>query len=141
MAMRIFTVHIKPYSPAPDGEAVLIKEGFCWPAALIPILWALYRRLWRWVIILIAAQVAISMVGDALGFGLSMQLPVAVAFAAYVGFSANDWRRAGLARRGFALADIVVGKDMLAAERRYFQRALMSRRTETTSQQPEATVP
>ena len=131
--MRIFTVHIKPYSPAADGEAVLVKEGFCWPAALIPVLWALYRRLWRWVIILLAAQVGIGLASDALALGTAMQIPIAVAFSAYVGFGSNDWRRAGLARRGYALADIVVGKNMLAAERRYFQRAVTRMRPESPS--------
>jgi hypothetical protein len=41
--MRVYTVHIDPLSVAPDGDAVLVPEGFSWWAALFTVLWALYH--------------------------------------------------------------------------------------------------
>lgn len=129
--MMVYTVHIKPYSFAADGDAVFVKEGFCWPAAVIPIFWAAYRRLWRWLLILVLAEVALSFVGREIDF--LFQLPLAIAFFVFVGCSGNDWRRAGLSRRGYALADIVVAKNLMAAERRYFDRAAAARPQSATA--------
>ena len=45
--MKIYSVHDRPGSLAPDRDVVLVKEGFCWPAFFLTALWALWHRLWR----------------------------------------------------------------------------------------------
>ena len=48
------------------------------------------------------------------------QAVVLIGFVILVGYNANDWRRGGLARRGYLLADVVAGRDLAAAEQRFF---------------------
>ena len=97
---RIYTVHLRPESPAPDREAVLIREGFAFWAGLFTFLWALRHRLWFWAIILLAVQVGIAWAIDTFALAPVMLVALGGALFLLVGFAAPDWRRAGLARRG-----------------------------------------
>lgn len=123
--MRIYTIHIDPLSVADDRGAVFLREGFSWPAAAFSILWALYHGLWDWALVLLVAGIAL---GAAVAFsgldGLSA-VAVEIGFTTLVGATSNDWRRWVLARRGYRLDDIVSGEDLIAAERRYFDRAAL----------------
>ena len=94
--MRVYTVHYRPLSTAPDRDAVLVKEGFCWPAFLA---------------VLVVAGAALAPLGP-------FADAVALALAAFAGAEANDWRRAWLARRGYA-EQVVAAANRSAALRRF----------------------
>lgn len=118
--MRVYTVHCRPGSREPDADASLVKEGFSWPAFLIPPLWLLYHRLW-------AALFAVVIVGLVLDIGLDFAgagpITVFIAgagFSVFVGFGANDWRRRKMTRLGLPMVGIVAAGDHDAAMRRYF---------------------
>ena len=124
--MRVYTVQIDPLSAEDDRGAVLIREGFSWPAALFTVFWALYHRLWGGALLLAGLvgglSAALALVGlDPLG-----EAAVEAAYFLLVGFSANDWRRRALARRGYLLAGVVVERNLDAAERGYFTRLAMT---------------
>ena len=118
--MRVFTVHLDPLSVADDDGAVLIREGFSWPAALFSVLWTLYHRLWGWSLVVFAVGAGLSAVAPLLGFGLAGQTALQIGFAVIVGYSANDWRRRAYERRGFRLIAIVAADDLGRAEQRFF---------------------
>ena len=40
--MRLYTVQTRD-SELSEPDVVLIKEGFCWPALFLPLLWLIYR--------------------------------------------------------------------------------------------------
>ena len=127
--MRIYTVHIDPISVAGDREAVLVREGFCWPAAVFTVLWALYYRLWGWALILLAVGAGLgAAVGKWSAFDPVVQTAVQIGYVALVGYSASDWRRRSLARRGYVLTDVVTGPTLAAAERRFFDRQALGAR-------------
>ena len=72
--MTMFTVHAPPVGDrrATDPAAfVFIKEGFCWPALVVPLLWILYRRLWLVLLGYLVASLGLGRLsvelGDALG--------------------------------------------------------------------------
>lgn len=121
--MKIYTVHVRPEAGA-EPKPVFIREGFNFFAFLFSALWALYHRLWLPGFLLLALNGALMFfVRD----GLMHQEVVTViqlGVNALVGFQANDWRRAGLARRGYILADIAAADSLLSAQQRYFERAL-----------------
>ena len=121
--MRIFTVHIDPLSAADDRGAVVLREGFCWPAAAFNVFWALYHGLWDWALLLLAAALALGAAVEFSGLDPLGAAALEIGFAALVGFTSNDWRRWVLARRGYRLDGIVSAEDESAAEQRYFSRA------------------
>jgi signal transduction histidine kinase len=116
------------YEPPSDASDIVeradrlafVKEGFSWPAFLVPILWLLYYRMWLEFVFLALAYVALQLVfgTDAQGqtlFGWA-SLAIAVLFA----FEANDLRAASLERRGYRLAGVASGRDRTEAERSFF---------------------
>jgi hypothetical protein len=123
IAMHVYTVHIDPLSAAPDGDAVLVREGFCWPAAGFTVLWALYHGLWGWALVLVAGAVTLGGFAALTGLDAVGQTAFELGYMALAGALANDWRRWSLARRGYRLAEVVTGATPAAAEQRYLDRA------------------
>lgn len=123
MGTKIYTVHTNSWSAAPDGDAVLIKEGFSWPAFLFGPIWALWHGMWRTAIALLLLSAAVSGAAffagltEAGDFALSMGLQVAM------GLWANDWRRYVLARRDVFERGAIAARRLRDAERRYLMGA------------------
>lgn len=120
--MRVYTVY-QPPVVEPDDEPILIKEGFAWWALVVPLLWALYHRVWSMALVVLLV-----------GAGLEVGLTVAGVdplghFIASAGLSwlfasiANDWRRRALERRGYHMAGVVAAGDRASAELRWFAAA------------------
>lgn len=122
--MTIYTVHAPPVSAtggASEAERMIfVKDGFCWPALLIPVVWMLYRRLWIVLCLYALFAVALEFSGRLLG------VPTATALgflgALYLGFEGNTLRRWTLARRGFCELGVVEGRSREEAEIRFFHR-------------------
>lgn len=127
--MRVYTVHL----PAMAGEnakdmaaeAVLVKEGFCWPAFFLAPIWALWHRMWLFCVFVLAGGAAVTAVGDLLALAPAGIGALEIGFLVWVGAEANDWRRRSLDRRGHRLAGIATGRDLAAAERRLFDLDLL----------------
>ena len=119
--MRVFTVHADPRRRAPDNEAVLVKEGFCWPAALFTVLWALWHRLWLAAALMVAVGIGLGLGMDYAGLSPVAVGAVQAGYVLLIGFSANDWRRRKLARQGLTLVDVAAADGLLGAERRFFE--------------------
>ncbi len=120
--MQIYTVQVDPLSSAADRGAVLVREAFCWPAAVFTVFWALYHRLWGWALILLVLGGALGVGVVELGLDPISQAAVQSGFMELGGFNANDWRRRRFARRGYVLADVAAGADLARAEQRFFDR-------------------
>jgi hypothetical protein len=118
--MRVYTVHTSPRSAEPDRDAVLVKEGFCWPAFFFSVLWALGHRMWFTAIGFLLAVVVAEAVTLLLGLDPMTDFALGLGVAAGIGYVANDCRRWALARRGFVAAGIVAAAGTDAALRRWF---------------------
>ncbi len=118
--MRIYTVHERAGSAGADSDVSLIKEGFCWPALLFSVLWALYHRLWLVLLALLALTSVL--VALHLRFGLSGDVAAAGVLAPklLLGLFGNDLRRGLLKLRGASFSGVVSGSDSGEAERRLF---------------------
>lgn len=119
--MTIFTVHAppKPEGAAADpAEYVFVKDGFSWPALLIPPIWLIWHRLWLTLLIWVAAVVVLSILA---GFaGADASTAVIALFAVWFALEANGLRRWTLERRSYALVGVVEGRRIEDAERRFF---------------------
>ena len=124
MGTNIYTVHTNAWSAAPDGDAVLIKEGFSLPAFLFGPLWALWHGMWRTAIVLLALSLAVS--GAALVAGLAdgAELVLSLGLQAAIGLWANDWRRYVLARRDVLERGVISARRLRDAEQRYIMGAV-----------------
>ncbi len=118
--MRIYTVHARPGVPGEDRDAVLVKEGFSWPAFLVAPLWALHHRQWLGLVAYAVAATLLGLAAAGAALGEAVGSVLALGFAILVGASANDWRRRTLAREGYGLAGVVVAPDLESAEERWF---------------------
>jgi len=118
--MRVYTVHLRPGSDRPDRDAVLVKEGFCWPAFFFSLPWALWHRMWLTAILFLAAALLAEVAGEALGLDALSASALSLAMALFIGWGANDLRRHSLKRRGYDFAGLVAATGEDAAARRWF---------------------
>ncbi|MFQ5972119.1 MAG: DUF2628 domain-containing protein [Alphaproteobacteria bacterium] len=118
--MRVYTAHIQPISAAEDGEAILVKEGFSWPAFLFTVLWAVWHLMWVPAALILAVALAIGGVVAVLGLDVASQSALQLGYQVLIGFLANDWRRHQLRRRGYVEVGVVAARDRASAERRFF---------------------
>ncbi len=124
--MRHYTVHLRRHGLDPDRDLVLVKEGFSWPAFLFSMLWALWHRLWLSAFVFLALGAGLDSTLSALGAGDAARAVLTLAYMVLIGYSANDLRRRGLARRGYRPLGLVTGTSRDAAEQRLFDRLTRS---------------
>ena len=113
-------------SGGPDSveAAVIVRERFSVPAALLPLPWLLFRRAWREFLLFAALTVAAAVLterflgGASQGAMAGLQLLTGL----FIGVSAADIRGRALERRGYRLADVVVAPDADAALLRFAER-------------------
>jgi hypothetical protein len=126
--LKIYTVHVKADSLRGAAQAyeqpVLVREGFNVMAFFFTLLWALYHRLWRVALAILLINVALAMLAE---LRIASEVTLAIVQLAtniLIGYAGNDWLRAGLARRGYIIADIAAADNRLRAELRFFERHL-----------------
>jgi Protein of unknown function (DUF2628) len=122
--MAVYTVH-EPLSRS--GQVAsdpvrfsFVRDGFYFWAFLLAPLWMLRHRLWLalilYLVTLAALQIGLSVFGATAG---TRAIAVAL-LSLLVGLEAASLRRWTLARRGWRNVGLVVGDDVEAAERRFF---------------------
>ncbi len=119
--MRLYSIHLPP-AWIGDRAPVAIREGFCWPAFFFTFLWAMVHRLWWAAIGIFTAAAALGAAGELAGIDPVSQTAVSLAFALGMGWEANDLRRRGLERAGFAPEGVVAAEDTEVAALRFLSR-------------------
>jgi hypothetical protein len=124
VAVTVYSVY-EPPVPATDvieraDRIAFVKEGFSWPALLVPLLWVIYHRMWIEFVVLLLVYIGLQ-----LAFGTDAQGQTLTAFASFAigllfAFEANDLRTASLERRGYRFAGVASGRDRIDAERSFF---------------------
>ena len=124
--MRVYTVHAPPpHGLGLDEEArriAFVKEGFCWPALLFPIIWLIYRRMWIVLAFYIAASVGLTVLSTVPLVAPKLTTGIALLFAFWLAIEANGLRRWTLARRGWREVGVAAGRDLGEAEQSFFRR-------------------
>ena len=122
--MRIYTVHERPYwlvseVDTADHPVTLVREGFSWFALGLPLIWALWHRLWLVALAMAIVAVAFNMAVALLELGDPYVSIIGAGLFLWIGFEANDLRRWLLRRNGWCDAGVVSGRDRDEAEWRY----------------------
>ena len=119
--MSIYSVHVRPAPERPEPDQfVFVRDGFSFWAFLLPPIWMLRHRLWLVLLLYLAVAMALAAALHLLGASISARLAAGLLLSLLVGFEAATLRRFGLARRRWNEVGIVVGDDLEAAERRFF---------------------
>ena len=130
------TVYMVFEPPRQDGDSMrraerirFVRDRFTWSAFLFAPLWMLRHRLWLAFIgygVLVAAVVAALVYAGGRSGAIALTL---VLINLLVGIEAATLRRRSLVGHGWRDQGIVIGDDLEAAERRFFERYVY---TETT---------
>jgi hypothetical protein len=116
---KIYSIHLPPPYSARGAEPEAVKEGFCFVAFLLNVIWALANRLWVQAAILFGLMAVLSGIGALIGLNVLGQAILILAVMAWAGMEGNDWRRAALNRRGWREAGIIAAESEDAALRRF----------------------
>jgi hypothetical protein len=119
--MRVYTVHIHPRRADTDKDIVFVKEGFCWPAFFFSVLWAIWNGLWLVALLFLLLEAGLGLLFDLFLFDPLSQVILSLLLAIAIGLTANDLRRWTLSRRGYRGEGAVVERNLISAERRFFE--------------------
>jgi hypothetical protein len=115
--MRYYTVHAPPEDAEPERYA-FVKDGFSWPALLVPVLWILWHRLWLvlvyYVVFVLVVAWAGRLAGDTAAFVVG-----ALGILLFA-LEANGFRRHSLESRGWTELGATSGQNLAEAETRFF---------------------
>ncbi|CAN5280821.1 DUF2628 domain-containing protein [soil metagenome] len=119
--MPLYTVMAPPprdSATAPDPlRFVFVKDGFTWPALILPQLWLLFRKMW--IVFLLYVAVGLGLMYLAATYGGPLPW-VALAFVQLLfALEASQLRRLSLARRGYEFLGVVEGRRS-EVETRFF---------------------
>jgi len=122
--MPIWTVHSKGEEPAAiraGAEDVrFVREGFNWPAFLVPLLWLVVKGMWIVLLLALAVEFALIAAGRALALTDSVLTILGLGLNLVMGFAGNDLYRWTLARGGWREIGLAAGGDRDVAEYRFF---------------------
>lgn len=97
-----------------------MKNGFCWPGLLLPLIWPLYHRLWLLAGLVLGVCFVLGGVFHYGAISETVLVMVAVAVNLIFGFEANGLREHWLERRGFKFISIVSGQSYESCEIKFF---------------------
>lgn len=117
--MQVFSIHLRPAALTPDRDAILVKEGFCWPAFFFGPFWALWHRMWFAFIGLLSVLIALGVAEALLRLDPMTYSAVMFGVATIIGFCGNDWRRNALTVRGWKMEGLSAAPDRDLALRRF----------------------
>lgn len=120
MALKVYTVHVRPADPGGAEDTVFVREGFSFWAFLFQVLWALYHRLWLVALGFLVIGVAGEVLSGLPGLPEGASFVIGLGIAVLIGAEANNLRRWTLRRRGYKHVDVVAAHDLDEAEIRYF---------------------
>ena len=123
--MPVYTVHA-PLTAGADLRStdhfVFVRDGFHLWAAVLGVLWLAWHRLWLGLIGWIALVAAVDAILRSFGIGWGTVAVADALLAILLGFEVSTLKRWSFSRGNWRQLDIVVGDDLDAAERRFFER-------------------
>lgn len=118
--MRFFTLHERPGNGG-EPDLLAVGSGFSWWAALFPLLWLLWHRLWLGLIAYIVGGFLLGVALDLGGIAEPAAMVIGVATSFLIGAMAADFRRWVYQRRGWRMLGVVLARDAAEAEERYMR--------------------
>lgn len=125
--MRIYTVHHRQEASGSltglGEDAILVKEGFSWPAFFVPAVWLIYKGMWIVLAFYLTLTLGLTVLAQLAQVPETLVFVGNLAVNLIVGLEGNDLYRWTLARRRYHEQAVVLGHNLVSAEQRYFQAA------------------
>jgi len=121
--MKIYTVYLKPEGEKTLQSAVLVPEGFSWPA-LIPgynLLWAFMHKCWVLLFVFIFLYILSFPQSHLTGHWQGVAAALKLVTFVFLAIWANDLWALSLKQAGYHLAGVVSGKSEAEAQLRFFE--------------------
>jgi len=107
--------------PAARAERIVfVPDRFSWGAFLLAPLWMLWRRLWLVFVAYFVVMAAVTLGLMIAGVGPGARFPVGMLISLLIGLEAANLRRWALLRDSWRERGPIIGHDLAAAERRFF---------------------
>jgi hypothetical protein len=101
-----------------SAEAKFVRDGFVFPALVIPVLWMLWHRMWLESGLVFLATAIFGALADRADMGTLAAL-LSLALAVFTGFEGAALRIASLRRKGWIETAVVEAQSAADAELRY----------------------
>lgn len=120
--LNLYTVHVKPEDAGSEKLPVFVSEGFSLYAFIMTGFWLLYHKIWLPLVWVLMFNVALGFLMEFQVIHPTSSVLLSLVFQLWIGFEANDWRRARLKKEGYVMHAMVSGTSEMQAEQRYFDR-------------------
>jgi hypothetical protein len=122
--MSVYTVHVPSTTTEKSTQNperfIFIRDGFSFWAFLLGPLWMLWHRLWLVFIGYVGLAILLQIGLQGIGAPQAVMWAAGLLLAFLIGLEAATLRRLTLGRRRWTNVGIVIGDDLEAAERRFF---------------------
>ena len=117
--MNIYTVYTKPNDPNALENAIFIKEGFSWFAAILHFFWAFYHRMWLVGAVLLAIEITLTSLQLRGYVQMETIESIKIGILLLIGANFNDLYRKNLEQKGYVFQDVISGKNEEEARCKY----------------------
>jgi len=121
---KIYNVYIKKSDINPVETAEFIEEGFSLYALIFGVFWGIVNRVPLFIFLAIIVQTITSLLVYNNQLDLISIYIIQITSNIILAFEANNLRCASLRRKKYVFCDIVVGRNLLEAQQRFFDRYL-----------------
>lgn len=123
---RFYAVYVKKDSKNSFDDTIIIKQGFNFYAFIFSTFWALYNRIW-WLFLALALIEGLVFYKTNLNpETVTITRLIMLTLQMWLGFEANDIKGKNLERKGYILLDVVSAQDETEANRRFFDKYMLS---------------
>ncbi|MFP1630558.1 DUF2628 domain-containing protein [Zhengella sp. ZM62] len=113
-------VVMTPPAAGRDEQARLVRDGFSFPAFIVPPLWFAWYRLWVEALVSLALLMGAGALGEVAGYAAAAVV-LSFLVSLYAGLEASGLLVASLERRGWRAAGVVEAAGWRDAEQRWFR--------------------
>lgn len=103
-----------------NGNIVLVKDGFCWPALFFTPIWLIFRGMWLILIFYIGISLTFWAVEDAGYISSSVAFWAQLGMSLLFAYEANFLRKWTLQRANYQHIGVSLGRNLQEAEVNFF---------------------
>ncbi len=131
--MKLYSVHYRHEEASSlsglADKAILVKEGFSWPALFFGPFWLAWRGMWLVLAFYVALMLVIAALARLIGLPDGAATIITTAINLLLALEGNDLLRWTLERRRYHERGIVLGDGLAEAEERFFTGKAMAQRS------------